>query len=94
MFFGDAGTDDLVFYFAVFEEQEKWDGLDVVFHSEVAGVVDIDLANFSFAFDFAGDGIDDGAEHFAWATPFCPEVDEDWHIGIDDLGLEVIFSEL
>jgi len=91
---GDAGADDLVLHFAVLEEQEEGDRADIVFHCEVARVVDIDLADFGLIAEFAGELIDDRSDHFAGSTPFRPEIDEDGHGGVDDFGFEICFSEV
>ncbi len=94
MILGDAGADDLIFHFAVLEEQKEGNRAYVVFHREVACVVDIDLADFGLIADFAGKLIDDGSDHFAGAAPFGPEIDENGHGGIDDFGIEIGFSEI
>jgi len=86
---GDAGTDDLVSHFAVLEEQEQRDGTHVVFHGEIAGVIHVHLANLRLAIEIGGDLIEDRADHFAWTTPFSPEIHEDGHVGIDYFGLEI-----
>ena len=91
---GDAGADDLVLHFAVLEEQEEGNRADIVFHCEVARVVDIDLADFGLIAEFAGELIDDRSDHFAGSTPFRPEIDEDGHGGVDDFGFEICFSEV
>jgi len=91
---GNAGTDDLVLHFAVFEEQEKGNGAHVVFHCEVTCVVDVNLADFGLIAEFAGELIDDRADHFAGAAPFGPEIDENGHGGIDDFGVEIGFGEI
>lgn len=74
---GDVRADDLVFHFAVFEKQQERDGFDVVFHREVAGFIDIDLADLRLAFDLAGELVENGADHFAGSAPFGPEINED-----------------
>ncbi len=90
---GDAGADDLVLHFAVLEEEQEGDRADAVFDGELAGVVDIDLADLGAAGDVGGELIDDGSDHFAGAAPFGPEVDEDRHVGVNDFGLEIGFGE-
>jgi hypothetical protein len=92
--FGDVGSDDLVFHFAVFEEQEKWDGFHIVFHREATGVVHIDFGDFCLSFDFSRELFENGTDHFARSAPFGPEIDKDREIGIDHFGLETIFGKV
>lgn len=91
---GDAGADDLVLHFAVLEEQEKGNRANIVFHREVARIVDIDFADFGLLAKFAGELIDDRPDHFAGSAPFGPEIDEDGNGGVDDFGFEIGFSEI
>jgi hypothetical protein len=37
--------------------------------------------------------LEDGTDHFARATPFRPEIDENREIGVDHFGLETIFGK-
>lgn len=89
LLFGDVCADDLVFNFAIFEEEKERDGFDVVFHGEVAGFIDVDLADFCLAFDFAGELVEEGGDHFTRAAPFRPEIYEDGLVGVDDFGLKI-----
>ena len=86
-------ADDAVDLFAVLEEHEHWDGADAELGGEVGAFVDIDLADFKGAALFGGELLEDGGEHAARATPFGPEVDDDWGGGGFDLGLEVVGVE-
>ncbi len=92
--FGDVRADDLIFHFAVFEEQKKRDGFHVVFHREVAGVVHIDFGDFRLAFYFCGELFKYGTDHFARSAPFGPEIDKNREIGVDHFGLEIIFGKV
>ena len=90
---GGSGTNDLVLDFAIFEEEQERDGADIVFDGEIAGFIDVDLADFCLSGDFLAKLIDDGADHFAGATPFGPEIDQNGDIGIEDFGLEIAVVE-
>ena len=90
-FLGDIGTDDLVFHFAVFEEQEEGNGFDIVLDGKIASVIDVDLGDFGLSLDFTGELLKDWTDHFAGAAPFGPEIDKDREIGIDHFGLEIRF---
>ena len=79
---GDIRSDDLVFHFAVLEEKEEWDRADVVFHCEISCIIHVDLGNLRLAIDLAGELVKDGADHFARAAPFRPEIDEDGLVGV------------
>ena len=94
LIFGDAGADDLILHFAVLEKQEKRDRANVVFDREIASIVDVDFADLCLVAEFSGELVDDGPDHFAWAAPFGPEIDEDGHGRVDDFGIEIVFSEI
>jgi hypothetical protein len=94
LFFGNVGTDDLIFHFTVFEKQEQRDGFYAVFHSKAAGFIYIDLGDFCLTFDLGGELLEDGTDHFARTAPSCPEIDENREIGIDHFGLEIFFGKV
>ena len=74
---GDVGSDDLILDLAILEEQKEGDTANAVLRRQFAGVVNVDLADLGLAFKVGGDLVDDGADHFARAAPFGPEIDED-----------------
>ena len=79
-------AEGFVFEFAVFEEEEGGDVADAVFDGEVGLFVDIDLDDSDGGAFFVSDFVEDGAEHFAGAAPFGPEVDDDGDGGLEDVG--------
>ena len=94
MVFGDIGANNLVFHFAVFEEEQEGNRAHAVLHRELAGVIDINFANFCLTRQLIGELINDWADRFARTAPFGPEIDKNRGGGFDDFALEVSISEL
>ena len=65
------------FRLTVLEEVERGDGLNIVLSGEGAFFVDVDFQDSEFAVLFGGDFVEQGGEHFAGATPWGPEIDDD-----------------
>ena len=94
LFFGNVCADNLIFDFAVFEEEQKGNRAYAVLHREVFGLIDIDFGDFGLAFEFFRKFVEHGPNRFAGAAPFCPEIDENGHSGFKNFGLEICFSNL
>ena len=63
---------------AVLEEEQGGDGVDAILDREILVVVDVHLADLHLAVVLSGEFVKDWGDHFAGATPFGPEIDQDW----------------
>lgn len=88
------GAGHAVDFLTVFDEDERGDILHSVTGGKGAGFVHIDFTNLGHACHLGGDLINDGGNHAAGATPSCPEVNQHRYGGVDNLCLEVAFSNL
>src|SRR5947207_501246 len=69
-------ADDLITELAVLEKEERGDRPDVVFHREALVLVDVHFRDLHRARFFLRDLVDERRDHFAWAAPFGPEIDQ------------------
>ena len=92
--FGGAGADDFVFFLTAFKEQQQWNRANAVFNSECLGFVDIDFSDLDGVAEFFSDFVEHRGDHFAGATPLCPEIDENRDFGLFDFSGEVVFGEI
>src|SRR3954469_8487529 len=72
-----AQADHLFGYLAVLEKQKRGNRPDPIFRGAVLMIIDIDLADVDLAGIFLRQFIKNRPDHFAGATPFGPEINED-----------------
>ena len=84
--------DHLVHHLALVEHQHRRDGADAVLAGQTGMVVDVDLADPGLVGIFAGNFVDQGAEHFARAAPLGPKIHEHGHGGEKDFGFKIFLG--
>lgn len=78
-----------VYYFAIFENQNRRDVADAVLHRNFGVGIDVNLAYYYFALIFFVQLLDDGRNHVARAAPFCPKVNNGYAINVQCRFFEV-----
>ena len=72
----------------VLEQHQGWDAADAVFWWRILVFVDVELGHFQATSVFLGDLIQDRGDHFAWAAPFSPVIDQHWDLRLQHFLLE------
>jgi len=83
-------ADDPIDDAAPFEEQQGWEGADLISLGRVRVLVDIELADDELAGMRCRDRLDHRGDHVTRATPIRPETDEHQLFSPQDLGLEIV----
>ena len=65
---------ELVYYLAIFNEQDGGNGRDAIIHAHLRVFVNVHLTYVHFAIILFGQFINYGTDSAAWATPFRPKV--------------------
>src|SRR5262249_21783138 len=79
---------------AAFEDDERGNAPNAVLARGLGRVVDVELRDLVFPGELFGDLVHDRRDHLAGAAPRGREVDEDGHVRLQDLLLEVRVTEL
>lgn len=87
----DAG--DLIANAAVLEEQERWNGADVVFESETLVVVYIHFCDLDRIGFFTRHFVEQRRDHFARPAPFGPKIDNHRFVALHDFAVEIGFIQ-
>lgn len=69
-------SNESAFYFAIFEEDKRWDTADTILLRKVRGLVNVNFYNCSLTIHLCGNFIENGREGLTRSTPFRPEVHE------------------
>jgi hypothetical protein len=83
-----AGANFLGHHSAIFEQHQRGNAANAVLGWNGRVFIHIELGHFQLALVFAGDLLDNGADHLAWAAPFSPEINKHGQIGLKDIGFK------
>ena len=88
------GADHGVNNLASLEEGNRWERLDVERAREFLLAVDVNLAHLRASLGLRGHRIYEGANHLTRSTPFCPEIDKNRKVGLQDFFIKVVAGKL
>ena len=80
--------------FPILEDENRWNALDVSGECDLLVIVDVHLADLGSAGELLRYRVDGRDEHLAGLAPFGPEINEYGHIGVQDICLKTIISEI
>ena len=86
-------ADDLSDNLATFKEEQGGDAANIVLLGHQLVVVDIHFTDFEFAYVFASESLDRGANGLTRPAPLGPKINKSDCIGFDDLVFEVFVGE-
>ena len=78
--------------FAAFENDDRWNGHDVVLHSEIHVIGNIYFADFGFAVVVSRQFFNDWTQSFARRSGIRVKVNEHGLLGLDHFGLKAVWG--
>jgi hypothetical protein len=84
----------LIAQLSIFEEEQRWDGPNVVPERKTLVFVDVNFGDFDRVGLFTRNLIQQRRNHFTWTTPFRPKIDDDRLIALHNFAIKVRFVEI
>src|SRR6185503_2211244 len=86
-----AEANDLVHNFAAFEDQERWNGMDLVLQCEVLIVIHIHFPNANFSIVLGRELVENRSDRAARTAPLSPKVDQHRNRRLEDILVKIRF---